>query len=180
MSTHSLRPSIDETSYRMFDRSLHPELFDPLIVGRVHSELYDLSIGLCEGGYYLQFSSGKQSIVEVTLPDELKLSTFGLQKTYFYNQQDEILHETEHPLNYHFAGEVDAVDFSVFTRVQLELEIESQKSFVSHQFPTQNRLLPGPLSLARVEGNSKMLAVQTFHTFPSDLSILRTQTLFEL
>ena len=180
MSTQSLRPSIAETSYRIFDRTLHPELFDPLIVGRLKSENYELSLGICEGGYYLQFQSGKTSILEVTGPDIQRLSTFGLQRTYFYNEQEEVLYETEDPLPYHFAGEVDTVDFAVFTRVQMELEIEAQKAFLSHKFPPQNRFLPGPLSLAKIEGNAKMISVQTFHTFPEDLAILRTQSLIEL
>ncbi len=176
----SLRPSIAETSYRMFDRPLHPELFDPVIVGRIRSDRYDMSIGLCEGGYYLQFSSGEHSIVEVTSPDGQQLSTFGLQRTYFYNEQEEVLHEADVPFLYHFAGEVDVVEYSVFTRVQMELEAESSKVFLSHQFPAPNRLFPGALSLVRVEGNSRMLSVHTFHTFPVDLAVLRTQTLIEL
>ncbi|MDB4743773.1 DUF2617 family protein [Planctomicrobium sp.] len=180
MSTQSVRPSIAETSYRMFDRPLHPELFDPVIVGRIHSERGDLTVGVCEGGHYLQFSSGENTIVEVTAPDQQQLSVFGLQKTYFYNEQAEVLHETDLPFLYHFAGEVDVVDFGVFTRVQLELEAECSKAFLSHQFQPQNRLLPGALSLVRVEGSHRMFLVHTFHTFPADLAVLRTQTLIEL
>ena len=180
MSTGSLRPSIAETSYRVFDRQLHPELFDPLIVGRLKSDKYDLTLGLCEGGYFMQFRSGEHAILEVTAPDEQRLSTYGLQRTYFYNEQEEVLYETSNPLPYHFAGEVDTVDFAVFTRVQMELEIESQRAFLSHQFPAQNRFLPGPLSIAKIEGNARMVSVQTFHTFPDDLAVLRTQSLIEL
>ncbi|QDT32570.1 DUF2617 family protein [Thalassoglobus polymorphus] len=180
MTMESIRPSIAETSYRMFDRPLHPELFDPVIVGRIRSEQYDMTVGLCEGGYYLQFSSGGHSIVEVTAPDRQQLSTFGLQRTYFYNEQEEILHKSNVPFLYHFAGEVDVVEYSVFTRVQMELESETSKVFLSHQFPAPNRLLPGALSLVRVEGSARMLSVHTFHTFPVDLAVLRTQTLIEL
>lgn len=180
MSTGSLRPSIAETSYRVFDRPLHPELFDPVIVGRIRGERYEMSVGICEGGHYLQFTHLGHTIVEVTAPDHQQLSTFGLQQTYFYNQHEEVLFETSVPIQYHFAGEVDVVNFSVFTRVQMELEDESPKVFLAHQFPARNRLLPGPLSLIRVEGNSRMLSIQAFHTFPEDLAILRTQTLIEL
>ncbi|HWL07878.1 MAG TPA: hypothetical protein VNQ76_05720, partial [Planctomicrobium sp.] len=74
---------------------------------------------------------------------------------------------------------IDTVDFGVFTRVQMELEMEAAKAFVSFQFPATHRLLPGPLSLAQVEGNERMIVVNTFHTFPDDLVILRTQSLFE-
>lgn len=180
MSTQSIRPSIAETSYRLFDRPLHPELFDPVIVGKIRTDRCDASLGICEGGYFFQFNSQGRSIVEVTAPDHQQLSIFGLQKTYFYNEHEEVLHETDVPFLYHFAGEVDIVDFNVFTRVQMELEGDAAKAFLTHRFPAQNRLLPGAMSLIKVEGSARMFSVQTFHTFPEDLAILRTQTLIEL
>ena len=127
----------------------------------------------------MQVSSGGNFMVEVTAPDHQVLSTFGLQQTYFFNDEEELLIECEKPFGYHFAGQVDAVDYSIFTRVQLELEQSARTAFLSFQFPPHHRLLPGPLSLMQVEGNEHMLTVHTFHTFPEDLAVLRTQSLFE-
>lgn len=180
MPTESLRPSISETSYRFFDRPLHPELFSPAIVGRVRTDRYDMTLGLCQGGHVLQMSAGRKTIAEVTAPDSQVLSTYGLQQTYFFNDEDELVVEADQPFGYHFAGQVDAVDYAIFTRVQLELEMEASRAFLAFQFPAHHRLLPGPLSLAQVEGNERMLTVHTFHTFPEDLVVLRTQSLFEL
>lgn len=117
--------------------------------------------------------------MEVTAPDNQILSTYGLQQTYFFNDDEELIVEVEKPFGYHFAGHIDAVDFSIFTRVQLELEIAASRAFLSYQFPAHNRLFPGPLSLIQVEGNDRMMTIHTFHTFPEDLVILRTQSLFE-
>lgn len=179
MPTESLRPSISETSYRYFDRPLHPELFNPAVVGRVRTQGYEMTLGLCQGGHFLQMSSQGKTMVEVTAPDSQVLSTYGLQQTYFFNDEEELVVEADQPFGYHFAGQVDPVDFAVFTRVQMELEIEAARAFLAFQFPAHHRLLPGPLSLAKVEGNERMLTVHTFHTFPEDLVILRTQSLFE-
>jgi hypothetical protein len=180
MPTQSLRPSISETSYRFFDRPLHPELFSPAVVGRVRTARYEMSLGICQGGYYLQVNSEGLTILEVMAPDNQILSTYGLQQTYFFPDQEELLVESDDPFGYHFAGQVDQVDYSVFTRVQLELEQEASRAFLSFQFPSHHRLLPGPLSLAQVEGNDRTLTVHTFHTFPEDLAVLRTQSRFEV
>lgn len=117
--------------------------------------------------------------MEVTAPDNQIFSTAGHQQTYFFNDDEEVIVEVEKPFGYHFAGHIDAVDFSIFTRVQLELEITASRAFLSYQFPAHNRLFPGPLSLIQVEGNDRMMTIHTFHTFPEDLVILRTQSLFE-
>lgn len=179
MPTQSVRPSISETSYRFFDRPLHPELFSPAVAGRIRTGNYELSLGICQGGHFLQTRSQGKALAEVTAPDNQILSTFGHQQTYFFNPDEELVLEASRPFEYHFAGQIDPVDFSVFTRVQLELEREASKAFLSHQFPAHHRLLPGPLSLIQVEGNERMLTVHTFHTFPEDLVILRTQSLIE-
>jgi len=179
MHTENIRPSISETSYRFFDRPLHPELFSPAICGRVRTSRYHMVIGICRGGHYAQVSARDNSIVEVTAPDRQVLSTYGLQQTYFFPEEEELLVEVQTPFSYHFAGQVDVVDFSIFTRVQLELEMAASRAFLSHQFPPRHRLLPGPLSLIQVEGNERMLTLHTFHTFPEDLAVLRTQSLFE-
>ncbi|WP_437206589.1 DUF2617 family protein [Planctomicrobium sp. SH664] len=180
MPTKSLRPSIAETSYRFFERPLHPELFSPAVVGRIRTDRYQASLGLCQGGHYLQMTVDGKSVVEVTAPDSQVLSTYGLQQTYFFRDNEELLFESKTPVPYHFAGQVDTVEFGVFTRVQMELEREAARAFVSYQFPSPHRLLAGPLSLVQVEGSEKMLVVHTFHTFPDDLAVLRTQSLFEL
>lgn len=180
MQAESARPSIGETCYRWFDRPLHPELFSPMIAGRLKTSRYSASIGICRGGHFLQLTSCGRSIAEVTAPDSQILTTFGLQKTCFFPSDDELLVESGGPIPYHFAGQVDSVEFSVFSRVQMELEQQARRAFLFFQFPARHRLLPGPLSLVMVEGSSRMLNISTFHTFPDDLVVLRTQSLFEL
>jgi len=180
MPTKSIRPSISETSYRFFDRPLHPELFSPAITGRIKAGEFDLQLGICQGGHYLQASAQGKTMAEVTAPDSQILSIYGLQQTFFFSPDEELVVETEQPFGYHFAGQIDIVDFPIFTRVQMELEMEASKAFLSYQFPATNRLLPGPLSLVQVEGNPQSLTINTFHTFPDDLVVLRTQSLLEL
>ncbi len=180
MKTNSLRPSIRETSYRLFDRALHPELFTPAIVAHVKTDRYRVDVGICEGGHFLQFTSGKRSMLEVTSPAHQLLSQFGLQETSVFGVDEELILEACSPFRYHFAGQVDEVDNTVFTRLELELEFEAKRAFLSHQFPSHNRLFAGPISLIKLEGTANSINIHTFHTFPDDMAVLRTQSLFEL
>ncbi|WP_437185985.1 DUF2617 family protein [Planctomicrobium sp. SH668] len=179
MNIDSTRPKISETSYRFFNRQLHPELFNPAVTGRIRTSRFSALIGICEGGHFLQVSSDGKSITEITSAGDQVFSANSLQQTFFFNNEEEILFETKTPLDYHFAGQVDAVDPTVFTRVQLELEMAASKAFISQQFPAKNRILPGPLSLIQVSGSERMLIVHSFHTYPEELVVLRTQTLVE-
>lgn len=180
MQINSLRPSIFETSYRLFERDLHPELFEPAVVGHIKTSLYSMDFGICDGGHFLRFSSEGETMLEVTGPVGQELSMHGLQQREVFGGSEEISVESSEPFIYHFAGQVDTVDPAVFTRVEMELQIEAKRAFLSHQFQSSNRLFAGPLSLAKVEGTERSLTLHVFHTFPQDLAVLRTQTLFEL
>ncbi|HWL09826.1 MAG TPA: hypothetical protein VNQ76_15575, partial [Planctomicrobium sp.] len=102
MAIEPVRPSIAETSYRFFDRPLHPELFSPAVIGRLKTGKYEMSLGICRGGHYLQMTSNGKTVAEVTGPDSEVLATYGLQQTYFFNDQEELVLEATVPLNYHF------------------------------------------------------------------------------
>lgn len=180
MNAQSFRPSIHETCYRLFTRPLHPELFSPAVVGRLKTSKYSVSLGICSGGHFLQLSDGQHGISEVTAPDSQVLTSFGHQRTYFFQDDVELQVEADCPFRYRFTGQIDPVEYSVFSRVQMELEEQAHRAFLSFRYPAKNRLFPGPLSLIQVEGSERMLNVHTFHTFPEDSTILRTQTLFEL
>jgi len=180
MPVNSIRPSVFRTSYRLFERDLHPELFTPAVVGHVSTKHYDVAIGICRGGHYLKFTSDGATMLEVTAPLSETLSVHGLQRSEVFGSDEEVKFESGDPFLYHFSGEVDAVNASVFTRMEMELEIDARSAFLSHRFRATNRMYPGPISLAKVEGNERSITVFAVHTFPDDMAILRTQSLFEL
>jgi hypothetical protein len=49
-----------------------------------------------------------------------------------------------------------------------------------HRFRSSNRLAPPPLSHIQISARVTDLSVQSFHTFPDECAIVRTQSLFEL
>ena len=48
------------------------------------------------------------------------------------------------------------------------------------RFGSSNRLAPQPLSHVHVDVRVKGLSVQSFHTFPDESAIVRSQSLYEL
>jgi hypothetical protein len=51
---------------------------------------------------------------------------------------------------------------------------------VAHRFEAPGRLDVGAFSWIDVETRPRSLLVQTFHTFPDDSAIVKTQSLFEI
>ena len=57
---------------------------------------------------------------------------------------------------------------------------DSSPHSLLHRFRTANRLLPAPLTHLHIEPRVQGLSVQSFHTFPDDALIVRSQSLYEL
>jgi hypothetical protein len=57
---------------------------------------------------------------------------------------------------------------------------DSSTQSLLHCFRSSNRLAPQPLSHIHLDIRVKGLAVQSFHTFPDECAIVRSQSLYEL
>lgn len=163
----------------MYERALHPELFDAYVTGRVATKKFRTLVMICEAGHLAQFTFGEHSVAEVAGPAKRALPSTGLRERHALPQGKELFLELEGPVRYHFSGHVDKVDPEVFARINTELETDSRRAFLSYQFPRHSRLAAGPISIVNVEGSATSLIIHSFHTFPEELSILRTQSLFE-
>ena len=60
------------------------------------------------------------------------------------------------------------------------MTLEGSRESLFHRFRSTNRLAPPPISHIHIDARVGDLAIQSFHTFPDECAIVRTQSLFEL
>lgn len=83
-------------------------------------------------------------------------------------------------LEYQVNFELETTEPSIFRFLTQELQMANSRDDLLWQGRSQNRFLEEPLVRIHFEVSPRGLSVQTFHTFPQELSILRTQSLFEI
>ena len=66
MGVPFVRPRVAELVFRLYDRPLHPELFDVLAGRTVKRDGYTLSVRLTRTGHVLGWSDGRVHLEEVT------------------------------------------------------------------------------------------------------------------
>ena len=179
MNLDFVRPNVCQTTYRVFRRAIHPELFDVVVAGRVTGSSFRGTFGICEAGHVIQVSFGGETVTEVTGPDDSLLPEHGRVAEWRYRTNHEFSKCSEGRIQYFFAGHVEQVDDALFDRLHGELDRDAAEAFLSYRFPSRDRLRSGPLSLLKLEGTAHSITVHAFHTFPDDLAVLRTQSLFE-
>ena len=79
-------------------------------------------------------------------------------------------------LNY----ELETADPPIFRYLSQELQLKPSPDDLVWQPNSKNRMKQSPIIKFHFEAGPSYLSVQTFHTFPEEFAILRTQSLFEV
>lgn len=180
MPASLVRPDVSDLVFRLFGRSVHPELFDVRAEATIAVEGYKAAIRLCDGGHLVSFRCGDRTITEVLaaadhlLPEREKI--YGRKISGSRNESRVF----EGGLRYQTCYQLEELDPEVFARTHEELNLDCLKADLAFRFPPGNRLAPSPLSLVRADAQNDGLLLHVFHTFPESRAVVRTQSLFEL
>lgn len=133
-----------------------------------------------DAGHAIIFSNRTMAITELltTMSHELPTDRVIWQRTPIL--EDFATIQPGGHLEYQVNYELETTDSSIFNYLSQELVLKSSINDLVWQGRSGNRLLINPVVRVHVEAGPRYLSVQTFHTFPQELSILRTQSLFEI
>jgi hypothetical protein len=166
--------------FRLFSRSVHPELFDVFSRAAILHETYSAALYICDAGHVVAFHHNGKTLCEVTtsadrpLPHNRQVLGRRLK-----GHRDESV-EHDGGILYHVSFQVEQLDPEVFLQCHEELLLDASRSRMSHSFAPASRLAPAPLSIIQTEERPHSLLVHTFHTFPDNRAVVKTQSLFEV
>lgn len=174
------RPDVDSLVFRLFGRSVHPELFEVFAHSEIRQEAYSAAIQICDAGHVLCFRYKGQVLCEVATSAEHPLpqrkQVIARRLRGYRNESVE--HDAG--ILYHVSFQVERLEPEVFLHFHEELLMDSTRCRVSHQFAPSSRLCPAPLSFIQIEENPHSLLIHAFHTFPENCAVVKTQSLFEV
>lgn len=174
------RPDVGTLVFRLFGRSVHPELFDTFARTEIKQNSYTANVLICDAGHMLSFRHNGQVLCEVAtsadhpLPQRKQVIARRLR-----GQRNESV-EHDAGILYHVSFQVERLEPDVFLHFQDELLADCNRSRVAHQFAPASRLSPAPLSFIQLEEHPHSLLVHAFHTFPENCAVVKTQSLFEV
>ena len=179
MSVYSLRPRVSELVFQLYGRPLHPEFFDILAVRKIQREDYELTVRITRTGHVISWENRDVSLTEVTaaadqpLPEKRRLLSYRLRGEHC----DSLV--CAHGINYQMSFQVEVLPQEVFLHVHDEILADGGKRGLLHNFQPNHRLSLAPLGFVAAEGRAGCLILTTFHTFPDDHAIVKTQSLIE-
>lgn len=175
----SVRPKAADLVFHLYGRSLHPELFEVSASRSIERGGYRAELSLTTSGHLITWRRDGLVLTEVAthagqpLPQRRRL----LSHRVAHERSDSV--ECRGGTAYHACFQLERIDAEVFWVFQEELAMAGTRRGLMHRFASGGRLNAAAVSWISVETRPRALLVQAFHTFPDDLAVMKTQSLFE-
>jgi hypothetical protein len=173
------RPKVAELTFQLYGRPLHPELFQIYRSRRVERGVYQAKIDITSGGHVITWRSGNLTLTEVAAAAQNPLPKTRRLLSHRLKGEHHDLHRCR-CASYQMGFQLETAEPDIFWAFQQDLLLDAQRSGLLYRFDGGGRMALGAISYIQVETRDRSLLVQAFHTFPEDLAIVKTQSLFEL
>jgi hypothetical protein len=179
MSVDYVRPRVSDLIFQVYARPLHPELFEILATRKIRREDYEITVQITRTGHVITWDSADVCLAEVAaaadqpLPEKRRLLNLRLRG----EQSSKV--SCAHGICYQMSFQVEAMQPEIFLHTHDELLADGAKRGLLHNFQPNHRLAVAPLSLVAVETKRGCVLLSTFHTFPAENTVVKSQTLIE-
>ena len=180
MRTSPVRPDIGTLMFRLYGRSLHPELFEVRSKLILRQENWSARISILDDGHLLCFEHRGGVLFELVtsagqpVPERKQYLARKLRGS----RSESVTQQAG--VQYHCGFQSEQLEADLFAHHHEELLIDATRCRLSHHFKSANRLSPAPLSCLHIEEQPGSLVLHAFHTFPDNLAVVKTQSLIEL
>jgi hypothetical protein len=164
----------------IYQRPLHPELFNILATEKVSRPSYDADIWLVDGGHVVAFTAGKETLTEVILTNNDPLTDRGLLQT--IPCRGEKYHEmvSGGTIRYMISTQEEQLTQTLYDATKQEMQTyASKRELMTAELPASGDN-SAALGVLDIERRSKELLITGFHLFDENLMVIRTQTILEV
>lgn len=178
MTVPIVRPPVADLVFRLFDRPIHPELFETVATRRVSRDGSTLTVRLTRAGHVLEWARGDSCLTEVTATADHPFPDAGRRLAYRFESERRGRCEFS-GVRYQVGLQVEILQPEVFLHVHEELAADGARRGLLFHFRPHHRLGLTPLGFVTAEALPSGLAVAAFHTFPDEFAVVKTQSLIE-
>ncbi|HHK41200.1 MAG TPA: DUF2617 family protein [Planctomycetaceae bacterium] len=174
-----VRPKVAELTFRLYGRSLHPELFEIVRSHTIEQPNYRVQIHITSAGHLITWKSRGVTLTEVAasvqhpLPKQRQLLAYPLRGSH----QKGLAYRGG--VEYTTSFELEPVSASLFWTIQQQLGSDSESGLL-YRFGASGRVAMGAVSYIYTETRARRLCVQAIHTFPDDCAIVKSESVFRL
>jgi hypothetical protein len=171
------RPRVADLVFRLYDRPLHPELFDVLAARAVNRDGYALTARLTRAGHVVGWTDGRVHVVEVTAARGMELPARGRRLAHRVGGGGQC--ELAGRVRYQVRSQAEVLAAEQFPHAHAELAADGARKGLVFHCKGGDRLGLAPLGVVIATAVAGGLSLTAFHTFPDESAVVKTQSLIE-
>lgn len=164
----------------LYDRPLHPELFDIYHDEQIVKNGWETQIWVTGCSHVIGFYRDGFSLVEAVADADDILPDRGLLLELPLRGERDHERKRVDGINYMMNFQVEAMSRAVYAKTHHELARLGTKRGLFVPFPMWMSQQLTPFTYVDFEARPNQLHVFAFHAFPEDLTVVKTQSIFEL
>jgi len=174
------KQSVGNLRFFLYNRPLHPELFDIYHDHHIHKPSYEAQIWVTGCTHVIGFFRGDACLVELTSDDDELLPARGQLLQLPFRGEKAHQFKRADGIHYMMNFQVETMSPAVYSRTHHDLARLGAKRGLFVPFPMWMARSLTPFTFIDYETKPNEMHVFTFHAFPEDLTIVKTQSIFEL
>ena len=174
------KQSVASLRFFLYERPIHPELFDIYHDHHIIKQGYEAQIWVTGCTHVIGFFREGCSLLEVTADvDNILPSRGQLVEMPFRGERD---YQRKRPgeINYLTSFQVERMSPAVYSKTHHDLARSGAQRGLFVPFPRWMSQSLTPFTYIDYQAKPNELHVFTYHSFPEELTIVKTQSIFEL
>ncbi|RME38190.1 MAG: DUF2617 family protein [Planctomycetota bacterium] len=172
---------VEELQFCLYQRAIHPELFQIRKLKRIEQSRYCAEIWIVGLAHVVTVQTGDQILTELITDDPEMLPKTGLAASFkFRGERDHTQSFTE-DVKYILSTQVERMTPQIYPPTHRDYVhyAKGRKMFVSYdEWMGEDGL--APFSFIDYDARDHEFHVHAFHAFPDELTLLKTQSIFEV
>ena len=163
----------------LYARPLHPELFETLASRQVQRDDYTLTVHITPTGHVLTWQIAGLYLAEMTADRDQLLPRRGNLFRHRFQGERTGTFAPSLGVTYQMSSQLEVLPPEIFVRIHEELLTDGRKRGLLYHHVPHHRLALSPLGYITIEAWKRTLSINTFHTFPDECALVKTQSLIE-
>ena len=171
--------AISELSFSLFQRPLHPELFNRYAKRRLKTEKYETLVWATGCSHVVTVFAGDMCLTELISAPGQPLPKRGLVERFQFRGQRNHKCTLSRGLSYMTDFQVEKMSPNLYRKSHVDLERFARNRGVFVRFPKSTVGGLEPFSYLDFEARRDELHIHAFHAYPDQVTIIKTQSLFD-
>lgn len=179
---HTKQPKqrVEELQFCLYERAIHPELFDIHRVKRITQERYQAEIWVVGLTHVVTVQAGNHILTELIAEDTELLPKGGLATTFRFRGERDHAQSFDGGMKYILSTQVEKMTPQLFPATHRDYVHYAQNRELFLSFEEWSHEGLAPFTFIDYDARDHEFHVHAFHAYPEELTLLKTQSIFEI